>query len=277
VTHPARSTAFDLTAGRAILPEQAAIWVSKALKLSEPLVKLAGAAGDASPVAPRMVARSEDWAFGNFMVAWLDFRGDVRHVCHLPDAQFFLRLLGRVYAPVFEARPELAPLLLDDSRPEMSLTNDTLQIQLREAELGSKYSMIRNHALMLFAAALWLDQPSRDGWLGLYDDVVTYVDSRPAGRPDLDQLAACEQRALADFRTLGPQTLDGADGDALLADTTALKWILEYQLYAAAAIGLLWREYRAVPSSAHQTWWHKQLSELYLREDYLNESWMENR
>jgi hypothetical protein len=251
-----------------------ATWVGKASELATPLLALAGPVADPSAVEPLEVVDPEEWLYGRFMLAWLDPAGPVRHVRHLPDASFFLRLLGRTYAPVFATRPELAELLLDDSRPEMSLTNDVLQIQLRSAPHGPEYSMIRNHALMLFVAALWLDEPQRSGWLDLYDELVTYVDSRPGGRPSLDDLAAVEAGAFDDFRELAPLTIDPVAAERLLRENGVLDRILDYQLYAAVAIGLLWREYRDLPESEHEAWFRTQLSELYGRTDYLNEKWM---
>jgi hypothetical protein len=156
----------------------------------------------------------------------------------------------------------------------MSLTNDVLQIQLRGLDGG--YSMIRHHALMLFYAALWLDEPQRSQWLDLYDELLTYVDGRPGGRPDLARLSAVETDAFADFIRLAPQTLTPSESAALLANPGELEWILEYQLYAGAAIGLLWREYRATPSSERGAWQREQLSDKYLRLDYLEENWTDH-
>ena len=271
------NTHFGPTGPCPVSQQSSLKWVDKARTLARPLVELAGAVGDASSVAPKIVEDPQDWAFGNFMLAWLDPAGPVRHVRHLPDASFFLRLLGRTYAPVFDKRPDLSQLLLDDSRPEMSLTNDVLQIQLRSGDPGVDYSMVRNHALMLFIAALWLDEPERSRWLDLYDELVTYVDDRDGGRPNLDELSACETGAFTDFVELAPLTLDSATADELLASDHALDRILAYQLYAGVAIGLLWREYRDVDADDHEQWYRTQLSELYVRPDYLNDSWMGNR
>jgi hypothetical protein len=249
-------------------------WVAKAAGLATPLLGLAGPVADPSAVEPLEVGDPAEWPYGRFMLAWLDSAGPVRHVRHLPDASFFLRLLGRAYAPVFATRPELAELLLDDSRPEMSLTNDVLQLQLRSAPHGAGYSMVRNHALMLFIAALWLDEPQRTGWLDLYDELVSYVDSRPGGRPGLDELAAVEEGAFDDFVELAPLTIDPVASEKLLRAGGVLDRILDYQLYAGVAIGLLWREYRDLPESAREAWFRTQLSELYGRSDYLDEKWM---
>lgn len=274
MTLPETGTRFGPTGPAPVAPDQSARWVEKATALAAPLVELAGPVGDPAPVGAKRTDDHEAWAYGNFMLAWLDPAGDVRHVRHLPDASFFLRLLGRAYAPVLERRPDLAGLLLDDSRPEMSLTNDALQIQLRSADPGPDYSMIRNHALMLFIAALWLDEPQRTAWLDLYDELVTYADERPGGRPDLDALAACETGAFADFTALAPLTLDPGTAETLLADDAALARILDYQLYAAVAIGLLWRRYRDLAEDDREAWYREQLSELYPRADYLNDDWM---
>ncbi|MCU1440080.1 MAG: hypothetical protein JWP85_1077 [Rhodoglobus sp.] len=278
---PVRSNATSVRFGPdgpvPVSDDSAERWVLKARQLARPLLDLAGGIADPSPVVPHVVHDSDQWAFGNFMLAWLDSAGPQRRVRHLPDASFFLRLLGRAYAPVFERRPDLAELLLDDSRLEMSLTNDVLQIQLRVPAPGAAYSMIRNHALMLFVAALWLDQPRRDQWLDLYDELVSYVDERPEGRPGLAELVEIEAGAFADFVEFAPLTLRAAATESVIRSDGLLDRILEYQLCAGVAIGLLWRDYRAVPDADREAWFREQLSELYARPDYLNEKWTENR
>jgi hypothetical protein len=262
------------TVPRIVPDELADEWVAKARRLAEPLIALAGPVGDPAPVSAVTATDSAEWIFGNFMLAWLDSTPDGRWVRHLPDASFFLQLLERTYRGVFASRPDLEVLLADDSRPEMSLTNDVLQIQLRALEPG--YSMIRHHALMLFTAALWLEEPRRSQWLDLYDSLVSYVDARPQGRPSLEELAQVEAGAFADFVALAPQTLDPESAAELLASEHALDRILDYQLYAAVAIGLEWRDYRALSPEDQQAWFREHLSDLYLRPDYLEQKWTEN-
>jgi hypothetical protein len=250
-----------------ISPEQAGEWVAKGRLRAGPLLALAGGVADPAMVLPGRVEHSQDWLYGNFMLAWLDPGADPRRVRHLPDGSFFLALLRRAYEPVLAARPELSALLTGTSRLEMSLTNDVLQIQLRGREEG--YSMIRHHALMLFYAALWLDEPYRTQWLDLYDGLVTFVDGHA---PALPELAATETAAFADFTALAPRTLTPAEGKELL-ESPELASILDYQLYAGVAIGLLWREYRVLPEAEREAWHRDQLSERYLRPDYLEKNW----
>jgi hypothetical protein len=268
-------TAATWCGTRPISDEQAAAWVAKGHRHAAAMLELAGPVADPAAVLPCRVEASDDWIFGNFMVAWLDYGVEPRRVRHLPDAAFFLELLRIAYAPVLESRPDLAALLTDTSRPEMSLTNDVLQIQL--AGLQEGYSMIRHHALMLFFAALWLDEPRRSQWLDLYDQLAGHVDERPEGRPSLQELAEAETRAFADFRTLAPRTLTADAAQALLASPDELRSIVDYQLYAGAAIGLLWREYRAVPEAEREAWQREQLSNGYLRLDYLEQNWTDHK
>lgn len=235
------------------------------------MLSLAQPIANPSPVEASLTADSADWAFGNFMLAWLDAEPSPRLIRHLPDASFFLSLLRITYAPVLEAHPQFAVLLEDRSRPEMSITNDVLQIQLNGLVEG--YSMIRHHALMLFTAALWLDEPQRTGWLALYDELVTYADSLPGGRPSLTELARIERQGFEDFVTLAPRTLNPDDAEMLLGETETLKDIVGYQLYAAVAIGLLWREYRALDENEQDAWYRTQLSHLYVTDNYLEEIW----
>lgn len=257
----------------AVSDEQALRWVAKASSRAAQTLEFAGAVADPAQVLPAKVIASEDWLYGNFMLAWLDADADPRRVRHLPDASFFLQLLRLAYAPVLQRRPDLTALLDDTSRPEMSLTNDVLQIQLRGLTDG--YSMIRHHALMLFYAGLWLDEPRRSQWLDLYDELVSHVDQRAEGRPSLERLAEVEAKAFSDFTTLARRTLRPTDAQALLDHPTALDNILQYQLYAGVAIGLVWREYRAIPTPDRQTWQRDQLSWGYLQLDYLKQKWVE--
>jgi hypothetical protein len=250
---------------------QADAWVAKGRRCAAPMLALAGPAADPAPVLPARVASARDGVYGNFMLAWLDSDTDPRRVRHLPDGAFFLRLLRLAYEPVLTRRPDLAALLADTSRLEMSLTNDVLQIQLTTLPEG--YSMIRHHALMLFHAALWLDEPRRSQWLELYDELVGYVAGRPEGRPDLAGLAEVEAGAFADFTALAPRTLDPAGATALLDDRAALARVLDYQLYAGVAIGLLGRAYQALPEPRREDWHRRQLSDGYLRLDYLEKDW----
>jgi len=253
---------------------QTAEWVVKAMLRSRPLLDLAGDVADPAEVIPYRSDDPRDWAYGNFMLAWLDASGPVRCVRHLPDASFFLKLLKNAYQPVLAEHPEFIQLLEDSSRPEMSLTNDVLQIQLRGLEVGAGYSMVRQHALMLFHAALWLEEPRRSQWLSLYDAIVDHVDARPGGRPSLEELAAIEKGAFEDFVALAPLTLDTASSNALLDSDHLLQRIYGYQLYAAVAIGLLWREYRALDAADIESWHREQLSSRYLQVNYLEEEWM---
>jgi len=270
----------DLKPGRwqgtsPITEERATAWVSKGRRLAAPLLELAGPVADPAAVVHRVVSTERDRLYGDFMVAWLDASADPRVVCCLPDASFFLQVLHRCYAPVLRRRPDLAGLLAGTSRPEMSLTNDVLQIQLRG--LGDDYSMVRHHALMLFYAAIWLDEPERSLWLELYDELAGLVFQRPGGPPSLDAVASAEAGALEDFRTMAERTLDGREADQLLSEPGAIGRVLDYQLYAAAAIGLLWREYRAVPEPLQEAWHRDHLSVGYVEPDFLERHWMEQQ
>lgn len=258
---------------RPITQDAAERWVAKATRLAPELLAVAGPTADPAPVAAAGVPSVADGVYGGFMVAWLDPAPPLRRVRHLPDAGFFIEVLRRAYAPVLERRPDLARLLDDDSRLEMSLTNDVLQIQLTTLEPG--YSMVRHHALMLFAAALWLDEPRRSAWLDLYDELVDELEG--GAWPDLDALAATEARAFHTQTRLAAQSLTPTGAEALLADPAALADILDYQRYAAVAIGLLWREYRAVPEPDRLDWWARALSHGYVDPRYLTEKWMEHR
>jgi hypothetical protein len=255
--------------------DRASQWVMKARALAAPLILEAGSVADPAPVVPCRVESPADALFGNFMVAWLEPATMPRQVRHLPDGAFFLQVLRRAYAPALTRRPELAVLLKDESRLEMSLTNDVLQIQLHPLTEG--YSMIRHHSLMLFCAALWLEEPWRGQWLDLYDELVDQVDSLPGGRPSLARVTEVEAACFEAFVDLAPQTLQPADAADLLHQPDRLSDVLAYQAFAGAAIGLLWREYRSVPPSGRAAWLARQLSHGYVQPDYLEKNWTDQQ
>jgi hypothetical protein len=252
--------------------ERARAWTQKGCQRAAELLPLAGEAARPAAVRHETVTDPGRWPYGRFMGAWLDESEQPRVLRHLPEADFFMRLLGLAYQPVLSGRADRRAVLAGSSRLEMSLTNDALQIQMVALDHG--YSMVRHHALMLFEAALWLDEPERLAWLGLYDDLVTAVDASPGGRPDLEQLAQIEAGAFADFTELAPCTVAAEDAAALLADRDRLGRVLDYQRCAAVAIGLLWRAYRELPAGERQAWHRDHLSTGYLRPDYLEKEWM---
>lgn len=255
--------------------ERARAWTQKGCQRAAELLPLAGEVARPSALRHEAVTDPGRWPYGRFMGAWLDESEQPRVLRHLPEVDFFMRLLMLAYQPVLSGHADRRAVLAGSSRLEMSLTNDALQIQLVTLDPG--YSMVRHHALMLFEAALWLDEPERSVWLGLYDDLVTAVDASPEGRPDLDELAEIEAGALADFTELAPRTVAAGDAAALLGNPDRLRRVLDYQRCAAVAIGLLWRAYRELPADERQAWHREQLCTGYLRPDYLEKEWMASR
>lgn len=255
--------------------ERARAWTQKGCQRAAELLPLAGQAARPSAVRHEAVTDPSNWPYGRFMGTWLDESDQPRVLRHLPEVDFFMRLLMIAYQPVLGGHADREAVLASSSRLEMSLTNDALQIQLMTLDPG--YSMVRHHALMLFEAVLWLDEPERSVWLGLYDDLVTAVDASPEGRPDLGGLAEIEVGAFADFTELAPRTVAAGDAAALLENRDRLGRIVDYQRCAAVAIGLLWRSYRELPADERQAWHREQLCTGYLRSDYLEKEWMASR
>jgi hypothetical protein len=245
-------------------------WIGKAETLAAPLVTAAGSAGAAAPVRPRLAGLAES-PFGNFMLCWPDDTVRPNLVHHLPEAGFFLELLRRCYAPVLAARPELGALLDGDSRLEVAFTNDVLQVQLRGD--WQPYTMIRHHALMLFHGLLWLAEPERSGWVRLYQALAEHVVAEHGGPPPVEELAEVEAAAFADFARLGPRTYTADDAADLLADDAALAAVRRYQVFAAVAIAVLWRDFENQPADRRAAWQRTELAERYGRPDYLNSRW----
>jgi hypothetical protein len=86
-----------------------------------------------------------------------------------------------------------------------------------------------------------------------------------------------EAACFAAFVDLAPRTLEPADAAALLDSPDRLNDVLDYQAFAGAAIGLLWREYRDLPQSRRPTWLARQLSHGYVQPDYLEKNWMDQQ
>jgi len=242
-------------------------WVTTGREHAAQLLSLAGSAARPAPVRHETVHDPVEWPFGRFMSAWLDETTMPRVLRHLPEAGFFIRLLEQAFAPELRERPDRALLLAGDSRLEVSLTNDALQIQLLTI---SDYSMVRHHALMLFEATLWLEEPARSGWLALYDELAGTPDTRPG----LDDVAAIEAGAFEDFAALAARTLEADGGESVLADTQALRRVIAYQRCAAIAIGLLWRDFRNLTLDEQTAWHAEHLAQGYLDPDYLTEAWV---
>jgi hypothetical protein len=263
----------DSTPGRPATPDAHTFhedrchqWVATARRHAAELLLLAGTAARPAAVRHETVHNPAAWPFGRFMSAWLDETAEPRVLRHLPDAGFFMRLLEQTYAPELRSRPDRALLLAGDTRLEVSLTNDALQIQLQTIP---DYSMVRHHALMLFEATLWLEEPARSGWLSLYDELA----GTPETRPGLDEVAAIEAGAFDDFTALSARTLEADGGESLLADTEALRRVLSYQRCAATAVGLLWRGFRDLSSTERTAWHAEHLAQGYLDPNYLTEEW----
>jgi hypothetical protein len=251
------------------------LWTEKGCRRAAEMLPLAGDLARPSAVRHETVSDPGLWPYGRFMGAWLDESSQPRVLRHLPEVTFFMQLLTLAYEPVLTGCANRRSVMAGSSRLEVSLTNDALQIQMVTLDPG--YSMVRHHALMLFEATLWLDEPERSVWLGIYDDLVTAMDASPAGRPSLAELASIEADAFADFTELAPRTIAPEDAAALLEDRIRLRRILDYQRCAAVAIGLLWRDYRDSPVDDRQRWHREHLSSGYVQPDYLEKEWMASR
>lgn len=143
------------------------------------------------------------------MLAWLDPAPSPRLVHHLPDASSLLPpAVGAGLRP--DAAASTGPRRAAHRRQLARDVADQRRAAIQLHDLGDRYSMIRHHALMLFYAALWLDEPRRSQWLDLYDKLVTQVDSSKRGRPDLAELQRIETDTFADFARLADQTRDPA-------------------------------------------------------------------
>jgi hypothetical protein len=265
------SKSTDAVPGTAITPTDTARWIAKAQQRVDPLRDaIIGTGGVSRRVVASCVKEVADAPFGNFMLSWPIDHGDDVVLGHLPDAAFFLRLLEVAYRPAFDRRPDLRACLHDRSRLEMAFTNDVLQVQA--ASPPGPYSMIRHHALVLHAAAHWLDEPARSRWLQLCEVVAEVSQAAPGGRFAAAELADVEAAAFADFARLAEQSRDPVAAAELLADGGQIANIVDYQVAAAAAIAVLERDRLTHGPGEMHDWMAQQLSAA-AADDYLLELW----
>lgn len=254
-----------------ITPTDTARWIEKAQRRVDQLREaIIGTGGASRRVVATCVADVADAPFGNFMLSWPIDRGERVVLGHLPDGAFFLKLLEVAYRPALDRRPDLRACLHDRSRLEMAFTNDVLQVQA--ASPPGPYSMIRHHALVLHAAAHWLDEPARSWWLQLYEVVAESSQARTPGRFAAEELAHIEEAAFADFARLAEQSCDPVAAVELLVDSGEIANIVDYQVAAAAAIAVLERDRLTHGPAEMRAWTAQQLSAA-AADDYLLELW----
>jgi hypothetical protein len=267
----ARAQSLPATAVGDITPEQTERWIGKAQRRVDPLrPAMIDAGGRSRGVSARPVAHLDEAAFGAFMLSWLVPIGDDVELGHLRDGRFFLQLLNLAYQPIFDSDRDLQTGLLDGSRLELAFTNDVLQAQA--AGPPGHYSMIRHHALVLHAATWWLEASARDRWLRIYRACIELLRARRTGWPSAAELMDIENAAFADFEALAGESRDAAGAAALLGNPAALRAVLDYQIAAGAAIGLLERDRQLHSSADPLAWMARQLRDV-TDHDYLVEQW----
>ena len=247
-------------------------WIAKAQERIRPLLPAIIAAGGYSKaVTAYAVGGPAQAPYGAFMLSWPEDVADGVVLHHLRDGDFFLRILARCYAPVFEQQPQLASCLADGTRLEIALTNDVLQVQA--AGPPGPYSMVRHHALVLHAATHWLEEPARTNWLALYECLAESLMADRRSPPSPSELADAEAVAFSDFRLLAEASADPEGAEELFADPAALSNVIRYQTYATVAIGVLERDYMSSVPAQRSGWLSRQLESAYIRDDYLLDAW----
>jgi hypothetical protein len=220
-------------------------------------------------VRTELVTDVSDAPYGRFMVAWPDASDD-RVIRHLAGADFFLELLELSYADALAAEPDLVRALRDGSRLELAITNDVLQVQA--AGPPGRYSMIRHHALMHWAATAWLDRSAADRWFRLYEVLALQLSHGGREVPSAHTLDDVEDEAFAAFVRLSSATYDAAGARSVLDDEASLRPILIYLRYAAVAIAVLERSRQSSELSPERFLAH-QLVRQYRQPDYLVDQW----
>ncbi|HEY2044295.1 MAG TPA: hypothetical protein VGH11_16590 [Jatrophihabitans sp.] len=240
-------------------------WIAKAHGPVGELLALPGVPASPSVVISRAAESAKVAPYGGFMLSWPEQEDGVQVLNHLPDGGFFLDLLRRVYEPILSRRPRLAEALGDHSRVEMAITNDVLQVQLNQ--LADGYTMIRHHALMLFESVLWVTPASRRLWTDLFEASTSLAMAERSAPPTVAELDDIEA---AGFAAMVAYAADSADeaGALELLGSPALEPIVTYQLWASAAIGLLWRDFASVPQERRLQWHQRELI-AYRDLDYL--------
>lgn len=205
--------------------------------------------------------------YGQFMGAWPIMEDQEVHIFTLPNWGFFLALIEASLSPL-EHVVQLSPIFLNRSRIWIGIMNDVLQCFVNNPPEGT-YSMIRHHALMLFAATLWLPEPWRRQWFDLYEAVAEWacrnwtVPGDPA-----DYLYQIESRAFSVFRQLAPISASSARWDWVNDYQCELEAVLTYIRATCLSVAPLSRIYQSMAASEHMIWLQKMVNEDHAREDF---------
>ena len=247
-------------------------WIDEVLPLALSLVAAGGV-----PVSPgvRVQARqvdSTDYApHRSLMLTWPEHDGSDAVINHLFDCRAFLALYG-LFLDELPDGARFRVVLSDGNRLKVAVTNDVLQV-LAPGPTG-EYSMIRHHALMFFAAHLWLPPADQALWTDLYHASLAraaerYRTSHTFGNARR-YLGSLEHRAFAALDRLAEIAVPGKP---LAADEDDVQLVMSYMHAANAAVAVLIDAFEALPQSRRFDWLVTQLAVHYRGEDYLVGEW----
>jgi hypothetical protein len=262
-----------------MLPEAVAQrWIDEVVPLAVALLRddQVRSAARSVRIRARAAERTEDGPYGGLMLTWPERHGDEAVIHHLVDCRKFLSLYDRMLADLGPDQRRFRTVTLDGSRLRIAVTNDVLQLLAPGPERS--YSMIRHHALMFFAATLWLTDQQRRLWTDLYRASLgmagrRYGASRAHGAPRryLDQL---ERKAFSALSELAASTrLSGSAAHQAGGDGERLRTVLDYMHAANAAVALLIDRYRSQPLQARTRWLMEELAVGYRADEFLVDAW----
>jgi hypothetical protein len=251
-------------------------WVDEVRPLAVALLR-DGDQREARSVAIRARGRDPVEApHGPLMLTWPVRDGREAVINHLVDCRTFLRVYERLLIELPQAEGHLRAVLTDGSRLRIAVTNDVLQVLAPGP--GGAYSMIRHHALMFFAAHLWLPEAQQPLWADLYRASVGpagqwYRASDALGSPRryLDDLE-CRAFAALDELAVQAATLPPG-GDPIGAEDPRLRLVLNYLHAANAAVAVLLGDYQATRPEDRTRWLRQQLAVDYRTDGFLVDRW----
>lgn len=187
--------------------------------------------------------------YGPFMLSWFGGHTHDPTINYLTDYRIYYAMSHWCFNE-FLANDSLASRALRGlARIRIAVTNDVLQVMSPVAP--GRYSMIRHHALMLFAATRWLPTSQRSTWMALYNGSLTALRARAPHNIDMRRfLDRVEDGALTTFQERKESVSDMESAFRFFEQGGAsMARITDYLLYTNAAVGLVSCRWRAAMAS----------------------------
>lgn len=223
-----------------VVPIPADRWIAAVMPRAMEVVNWTRPVVDATMTVHAVpVANTALAPYGPFMLSWFDGHTHDATIYYLTDYGIYYALAERCFSAFLADDGLTSRALRGLARVRIAITNDVLQVMSPQAP--GRYSMIRHHALVLFAATRWLPTPQRATWMAVYAASLTALRGR--AHPNVEMrgfLDQVEDAALSTFEDHKASVRDVESAFHFVQDESAsVARIADYLLYTSAAVGLV--------------------------------------